>query len=175
MAQSSPMVQSTTYRNHLNTGLVWYLNGPNMKGCQMVRFSNGGLETNPDKKCLLYGLKCLVFKWSAKSCEETTWKPHKKVFEKSNVWFSGVWYSDGYCCDPVVVPAPFAYIVRQKGHFPPFPLPVGIIFPKIMFWLKFSLFCKKIIIWNKYFNWTWLEVSNQGVVKTSPNLVLRRL
>ena len=32
-------------RNHLNTGQVWYLNGPNMSGCQMVLFLNGGLKT----------------------------------------------------------------------------------------------------------------------------------
>ena len=30
---------------NLNNGQVWYLNGPNMSGCQMVWFSNGGLKT----------------------------------------------------------------------------------------------------------------------------------
>ena len=37
--------------------------GPKMSGSQMVRFSIGGLKTV--LKCLFYGLKCLVFKWSA--------------------------------------------------------------------------------------------------------------
>ena len=49
---------------HLNTGRggqVWYLNGPNMSGCQMVWILSGGLKTK--QQCLFYGLKCLVFKW----------------------------------------------------------------------------------------------------------------
>ena len=29
------------YSNHLNTGLVLFLNGPNVSGSQMVRFLNG--------------------------------------------------------------------------------------------------------------------------------------
>ena len=32
------------YSNHLNTGLVWYLNGRFVSGGQMVRYSNGGLK-----------------------------------------------------------------------------------------------------------------------------------
>ena len=36
------------YSNHLNTGLVWYLNGRFVSGCQIVRLSNGGLK----KACL---------------------------------------------------------------------------------------------------------------------------
>ena len=35
--------------------------------------------------------------WSADSNNQTIWKPDKKVSERSNVWISGVWYSDGYC------------------------------------------------------------------------------
>ena len=35
------------YSNHLKT--VWYLNGLNMSGCQMVQFSNGGLKTGIQK------------------------------------------------------------------------------------------------------------------------------
>ena len=66
-----------------------------MSGCQMVEFSISGLETRP--KCLFYGLKCLVFKWSALLQEKTIWKLDKKVSEKLNVQISGVWLSDGYC------------------------------------------------------------------------------
>ena len=29
----------------LNIGQVWYLNGPNLSGCQMGWLSNGGLKT----------------------------------------------------------------------------------------------------------------------------------
>ena len=32
----------------------------------------------------------------------------------------------GICCDPIVGPALFTYIVWQKGYFHPFPLTVGI-------------------------------------------------
>ena len=33
------------YSNHLNTGQVWYLNGPNVSCWLMVRILNGGLKT----------------------------------------------------------------------------------------------------------------------------------
>ena len=52
---------NSEYSNHLNTGLVWYSNGRFVSGCQMVWYLNGGLK-NP-----VYGPKCPVFKWSAKS------------------------------------------------------------------------------------------------------------
>ena len=32
------------YSNHLNTGQVWYSNGPDMSGFQMVQFLNGVLK-----------------------------------------------------------------------------------------------------------------------------------
>ena len=57
------------YSNHLNTGLVWYSNGSFVSGCQTVRYLNGGLKTGLKKP--VYGPKCLVFKWSAKSCDFT--------------------------------------------------------------------------------------------------------
>ena len=37
------------YSIHLNTGLVGYLNGRFVSGCQMVRYSNGGLKTGLKK------------------------------------------------------------------------------------------------------------------------------
>ena len=40
---------TTFYRNHLKTGLVWYSNGRFVSGCQMVRYSNGGLKTGLKK------------------------------------------------------------------------------------------------------------------------------
>ena len=49
------------YSNHLNTWLVWYSNGRFVLGCQIIRYSNGGLKKP------VYGPKCLVFKWSFKS------------------------------------------------------------------------------------------------------------
>ena len=49
--------------NHLNTGLVWYLNGRFVFVCQMVRYSNVDLKTGLKKH--VFGPKCLVFKWSA--------------------------------------------------------------------------------------------------------------
>ena len=36
---------SPLYSNHLNSGQVWYSNGPNLSGCKMVWFSNCGLKT----------------------------------------------------------------------------------------------------------------------------------
>ena len=46
-------VHLLTYSNHLNTGQVWYSNDPNIFGCQLVLFSNGGLK--PDKNvCYKY-------------------------------------------------------------------------------------------------------------------------
>ena len=32
--------KNSEYSNHLNTGLVWYLNGRYVFGCQMVLYSN---------------------------------------------------------------------------------------------------------------------------------------
>ena len=58
-----------TYSNQLNTGLVWYSNGRLVTGYQMVRYSNGGLKTKLKKP--VYGPKCPVFEWSAKSSEFT--------------------------------------------------------------------------------------------------------
>ena len=40
------------YSYHLNTGLVWYSNGRFVSGCQMVRYSNGGLKTGLKKASL---------------------------------------------------------------------------------------------------------------------------
>ena len=37
------------YSNHLNTGLVWYLNDRIVSGCQMVLYLNGGLKTRLKK------------------------------------------------------------------------------------------------------------------------------
>ena len=45
-----------------------------------------------DQKCPFYCLKCFVFKWSAELCDQTLWKPVKKLSEKANVHIS-----DGYC------------------------------------------------------------------------------
>ena len=55
--------------NHLKTGLVWYSNGRFVNGCQMVWYSNGGLKTGLKKP--VYGSKCPVFEWSAKSRDST--------------------------------------------------------------------------------------------------------
>ena len=61
------LVNRQTYSYHLNTRLVQYSNGRFLLGSQIVPYSNGGLKTRLKK--LVYGLKCLVFKWSAKSPE----------------------------------------------------------------------------------------------------------
>ena len=53
------------------TGLVWYSNGRFVSGCQNVRYLNGGLKTGLKKP--VYGTKCLVFEWSANSCDLTIW------------------------------------------------------------------------------------------------------
>ena len=53
------------YNNHLNTVPVQYLKCMFVSGCQMVRYSNEGLKTRLKKS--VFGLKCPVFKWSAKS------------------------------------------------------------------------------------------------------------
>ena len=57
------------FRYHLKTGLVWYSNGRFVSGCQMVGYSNGGLKTRLKKP--IYGPKCPVFKWPAKSSDFT--------------------------------------------------------------------------------------------------------
>ena len=57
------------YSGDLNTGLVWYSNGRFVIGCQMVWYSNSGLETGLKKP--VYGPKCPVFEWSAKSHDLT--------------------------------------------------------------------------------------------------------
>ena len=57
------------YSNHLNTGLVWYLNGRFVSSCQTVWYLNGGLKTRLEKPA--YGPKCPVFEWFAKSHDFT--------------------------------------------------------------------------------------------------------
>ena len=68
------------FSNHLNTGQVWYLNGPNISGCIMVWFLNGGL---------ISGQKMSVL-WLDHFCDQAIWKPDKKVTKKLNVQISGV-------------------------------------------------------------------------------------
>ena len=67
------------YNNHLNTGQVWYSNGPNMSHCQMVWFLNGLWKL--DKKYMFYGLKCLVFEWLAQSPDTPFENPAKKCLK----------------------------------------------------------------------------------------------
>ena len=43
--QIKSFYQFVFYSNHLNTGQVCYSNGPNMSGCGMVWFTNGGLKS----------------------------------------------------------------------------------------------------------------------------------
>ena len=76
----------TFHSNRLNTGLVWYSNGRFVLVCQMAQYPNGGLKSALKKP--VYGPKCLVFKWSAKSRDNHLNTGH---------WYSGVQYSDGYC------------------------------------------------------------------------------
>ena len=40
-----------------------------VSGCKIVPYSNGGLKTGLKKP--VYGPKCAVFEWSAKSCDVT--------------------------------------------------------------------------------------------------------
>ena len=76
---------SSQYSNHLNTGLIWYLNGRFVLKCvlfgciQMVVWK-------PDWKKTVYGPKCPVSKWSTKSHDLTLWMPDSHT----------VRYSDGY-------------------------------------------------------------------------------
>ena len=57
-----------------------------MSGCQMAGLSNGGLKTK--QKCLLYGLKCVLFEGSTSSCDQNIRKRDKKSVQK--VCISGV-------------------------------------------------------------------------------------
>ena len=43
--------QKALYTNYLNTGLVWYLIGRFVSGCQKVQDLNGGLKTGLKKAC----------------------------------------------------------------------------------------------------------------------------
>ena len=83
------------YSNHLNTRIVWYWNGSFVSGCQMVRYSNGGVKIGLKKP--VYRTKYLLFKWSTKWPNFTSWIPDTRCLVFKWIWFSGVWYSDGYC------------------------------------------------------------------------------
>ena len=73
--------------NHLNTGLIWNLNGRFVSGCQIEM-----VVWKPNWKKPVDGPKCLVFEWSAKSGDLSIWIPYTHT-----VRYSGVRYSDGYC------------------------------------------------------------------------------
>ena len=70
------------YRNHLNPGLVWFSINGFVPGCQMVRYLKGGLEIGL-KRCV-YGPKCTVIKWSAKSPDFTIWIPDTHTLQYSD-------------------------------------------------------------------------------------------
>ena len=55
-------VRILDYSSHLKTRKVWYLNVPNMSGCQKVQFSNGGLK-NWTKMFVLWPISP-VLEWS---------------------------------------------------------------------------------------------------------------
>ena len=74
---------SPLYSNHLKTGQVWYSNGRCVSGCQMVRYSNGGLKTGL-KKSVVYVPKCLVFEWSPKSHDFTIRIPETHTVQYSD-------------------------------------------------------------------------------------------
>ena len=85
------------YSRHSDTGLVWFSNGPNLSGSQMVRFSNGLGPQTP--KChSKTGQFRPVFKWFGST---ETKMPFKNRTLKCPVfgwiWYSGVRFSDGYC------------------------------------------------------------------------------
>ena len=89
------------YSDHLNTRLVWYLNGRFVSGCQMVWYSNGGLKTGLKK--LAYGPNCPVFKWSAN--KPVHWNPR--------------WYV--FCSDLEGFSMAFGYqIIQNMNYFRPF-------------------------------------------------------
>ena len=75
--------------NHLNTRLVWYSNGRFVSGCQIFRYSNGGLKTR--LKNPVYGPKCPVLESSAKS------RDYHLKSDNHTVRDLGVRYSDCYC------------------------------------------------------------------------------
>ena len=78
---------SDEYSNHLNTGLIWYLNGRFVSSCQMVWYLNGGLKTRLKKVCLWskmfgIGMVCQVMwlpwswgkgVWPARTCGKGVW------------------------------------------------------------------------------------------------------
>ena len=59
-----------------------------------------------DKKCLFYGLKCLVFEWSARSCDQTISKTGQSVrkFQISVIQMVTVFYllRSNWAADAVV-------------------------------------------------------------------------
>ena len=66
-------IRQNLFSNDLKVGQVWHLNGPNVLGCQMIWFLNGGLKT---------GQKISVL-WSKMSGFVTvrliTWSDHLKT------------------------------------------------------------------------------------------------
>ena len=78
-----------SHSNHLNTLLVWYLNGRFVSGCQMVRHSNGSLKTGLKKP--VYGPKCPVFSQVMWVYHLNTRHPYCPVFRW--IRYSGVLYS----------------------------------------------------------------------------------
>ena len=82
------------YSNHLDIGQVWHLNDPNMSGCQMVQFLNGGLKIGQN---VYYMVQHVWYLTGPPNHMIRPLKTGQKVSINSNVWISGVWYSDGYC------------------------------------------------------------------------------
>ena len=70
-------IQILNCSNHLNTGQVWYSNGPNVSSCWIVRILNGGLKTR--QKCLFYGPNGILM------VRLVMWSDHLKTGQK-NVW-----------------------------------------------------------------------------------------
>ena len=61
--------------------------------CLVVRWSGIGMVVwKPDWKKPVYGQRCPIFEWSAKSRDFTIW-----ILDTHTVQYSGVWYSDGNC------------------------------------------------------------------------------
>ena len=73
-----------------NAVTIWILDKSGIQMvqmCQVVVLSRFGMVVwKPDKKCLFYGLKCLVFEWSAWSCDQTIWELVEKKCTKSQIF-----------------------------------------------------------------------------------------
>ena len=126
--------------------------------CLAVKWSGfWAVVWKTDKNVHFYGLKCLVFEWSAKSLIRQFENQPKKLSEKSNIWISCVRYSNGYFIQLNIQLAHFYNYIKSKiqlAHFRNLHIS-KIIFNSIQWGSKFQPF--------KYWNHLKTDILDIGI------------